>query len=71
MSNLTYALSYRSHAGNWVCRPCRNQEECDEDPKQFCVYGETRDSCGRRVCAKVRFSFASYMNYYYYYYQEI
>ncbi|XP_018568084.1 neuroparsin-A-like [Anoplophora glabripennis] len=41
-----------SLAGKWVCRPCDSQAECDEDPPEYCVWGEVRDACNRRMCAK-------------------
>ncbi|CAH1169670.1 unnamed protein product [Phaedon cochleariae] len=39
-------------AGTWVCKGCRNNAECDKKPEDFCPYGEVRDACNRRVCAK-------------------
>lgn len=51
--SLQITLFFRTHAGRWVCKPCQNQEECDADPG-LCVWGETRDSCNRKICAKVR-----------------
>lgn len=35
------------------CRPCLTAEECDLPPTSFCVWGENRDYCKRRVCSKV------------------
>lgn len=42
------------------CMPCIGQE-CDIMPSEFCMYGEYRDICGRRHCAKVR---ENYLNIY-------
>ncbi|XP_074034364.1 uncharacterized protein isoform X2 [Leptinotarsa decemlineata] len=39
-------------AGLWICKPCENQAECDSQPKEYCVWGEVRDACNRRACAK-------------------
>lgn len=40
-----------TYAGRWICEICQNQEECDADPG-LCMWGETRDACNRRICAK-------------------
>ncbi|KAK9704023.1 Neuroparsin [Popillia japonica] len=34
------------------CTPCRSLEECNQEPNEVCVWGESRDNCGRRECAK-------------------
>uniref|UniRef100_A0A1Y1N1P0 Neuroparsin-A n=1 Tax=Photinus pyralis TaxID=7054 RepID=A0A1Y1N1P0_PHOPY len=36
----------------WVCNPCATEDECEREPIEFCMWGEARDSCNRRVCAK-------------------
>ncbi|KAJ8979651.1 hypothetical protein NQ317_001358, partial [Molorchus minor] len=36
----------------WVCKPCANKAECEEDPVDYCIWGEVKDACNRRVCAK-------------------
>ncbi|CAG9854474.1 unnamed protein product [Phyllotreta striolata] len=42
----------RSLAGIWICKPCADEEECNAPPLNRCVWGETRDACNRRICAK-------------------
>ncbi|GJQ66472.1 hypothetical protein Trydic_g4469 [Trypoxylus dichotomus] len=37
---------------NYECQPCMSMQECNEEPNDFCPFGETRDMCGRRTCAK-------------------
>lgn len=34
------------------CTPCISEEECERQPFSLCLYGETRNACNRRVCAK-------------------
>ncbi|GJQ66473.1 hypothetical protein Trydic_g4470 [Trypoxylus dichotomus] len=34
------------------CTPCMSLEECNQEPNEVCVWGESRDKCGRRECAK-------------------
>ncbi|XP_066149698.1 neuroparsin-A-like [Euwallacea fornicatus] len=48
---LTTRASAMAISEKWVCTPCIDIE-CDERPMNYCVYGEARDACGRRVCAK-------------------
>ncbi|XP_017784225.1 PREDICTED: neuroparsin-A-like [Nicrophorus vespilloides] len=36
----------------WICQPCDMFEECNKEPESYCMWGETRNSCNRRVCAK-------------------
>ncbi|CAH1126614.1 unnamed protein product [Ceutorhynchus assimilis] len=49
-------LSYNVHSmaitEPWICTPCSSQEECDRNPPNLCVWGEARDACNRRICAK-------------------
>nr|QHB80556.1 neuroparsin [Carabus violaceus] len=35
-----------------LCEPCDNRLECDESPKEMCMFGEARNYCNRRTCAK-------------------
>ncbi|KAL1501138.1 hypothetical protein ABEB36_006522 [Hypothenemus hampei] len=51
---LTFIVSVHSMSitESWVCKPCATQQECDEKPNNICVWGEARDACGRRICAK-------------------
>ncbi|XP_050296574.1 neuroparsin-A-like [Anthonomus grandis grandis] len=37
---------------SWICTPCASQEECDRNPPNLCIWGEARDACNRRICAK-------------------
>lgn len=34
------------------CVPCASKAECERAPMELCVFGEARDACDRRVCAK-------------------
>lgn len=53
---LTLSLSYGVNAmaitESWICTACASREECDADPKELCIWGEARDRCNRRICAK-------------------
>ncbi|CAH1169672.1 unnamed protein product, partial [Phaedon cochleariae] len=36
----------------FICRPCKNEMECNMPPPVMCEYGEVRNACKRRECAK-------------------
>lgn len=48
---LLTAPIFRGEASPYTCIPCEG-DECEE-LAEFCPYGESRDQCNRRVCAKV------------------
>ncbi|XP_056633154.1 neuroparsin-A-like [Diorhabda carinulata] len=36
----------------WVCKPCKDKAECNAEPADVCIWGEVRNACDRRICAK-------------------
>ncbi|XP_028150363.1 neuroparsin-A-like [Diabrotica virgifera virgifera] len=52
VSVILFLCPQTTAAGLWVCKPCKDEAECNADPEEVCVWGEARNACFRRVCAK-------------------
>ncbi|KAI4468616.1 growth factor receptor cysteine-rich domain superfamily [Holotrichia oblita] len=53
VTQIVYSCCCRGIARRtYECRPCMSMQECNEEPKEYCPFGEARDMCGRRTCAR-------------------
>lgn len=51
---ITFIIASKSDAARLMtpCTPCLTMEECERPPVELCVFGEARNACNRKVCAK-------------------